>query len=201
MNNREGRERILKAAIELLKEHSDSKNITMKAIAERSGVGVGLINYHFKSKDRLFMEAVGKMLAFKALQWRAHAEALNDLQLIKPLDKEALVNYAEKQLKQMLTDLMDLGAEHMKLVQLAAAFELMEGHFNSPEFILPYIKVITGQTDAVSQLTAINLMSGIQTATVRQVIFKAYTGFDLTTNEGRSAYIETLILTLKGVSI
>lgn len=201
MNNREGRERILKAAIELLKEHPDSKNITMKAIAERSGVGVGLINYHFKSKDRLFMEAVGKMLAFKALQWRAHAEALNDLQLIKPLDKEALVNYAEKQLKQMLTDLMDLGAEHMKLVQLVAAFELMEGHFNSPEFILPYIKVITGQTDAVSQLTAINLMSGIQTATVRQVIFKAYTGFDLTTNEGRSAYIETLILTLKGVSI
>ena len=48
------KERIINAATELIeKSGGEVKNITARAIAERSGVALGLINYHFESKENL----------------------------------------------------------------------------------------------------------------------------------------------------
>ncbi|MGO1033510.1 TetR/AcrR family transcriptional regulator, partial [Clostridioides difficile] len=39
--------------LNLLNEVDDIEEITVRKIAERANVGVGLINYHFKTKDNL----------------------------------------------------------------------------------------------------------------------------------------------------
>ena len=52
------RERILEATIALLRNSHDIASLTVRAIAEKAAVGVGLVNYHFGDKNGLVREAV-----------------------------------------------------------------------------------------------------------------------------------------------
>ena len=48
------KEKLVSAAISLLEEGSEEEaGFTMRAIAQRAGVGLGCANYHFGSKERL----------------------------------------------------------------------------------------------------------------------------------------------------
>ena len=57
------KELLIDQTIALIKE-SDGKpeSITARAIAQRSGVALGLINYHFGSKDNLLAECSNKII-------------------------------------------------------------------------------------------------------------------------------------------
>jgi AcrR family transcriptional regulator len=57
-----GSERILQATIELLRT-AGAAGLTVRQIAEKAGVGVGLINYHFGTKAHLLEAAAERMLA------------------------------------------------------------------------------------------------------------------------------------------
>lgn len=57
------KEAIIKATTELIEENNgDVKAVTSRAIAERSGIALGLINYHFKSKDKLIELCVQRIV-------------------------------------------------------------------------------------------------------------------------------------------
>ncbi|SHH55675.1 transcriptional regulator, TetR family [Sporobacter termitidis DSM 10068] len=64
MKSREDtREKILRAAAELIGESAGSiETITVRAIAERANVGVGLINYHFQTKEHLIELCVQQLI-------------------------------------------------------------------------------------------------------------------------------------------
>jgi len=49
----DARERIISAATELIVEQGGADSLTMRDIAARAGVGVGLANYHFQTKENL----------------------------------------------------------------------------------------------------------------------------------------------------
>ncbi|MGA9531666.1 MAG: helix-turn-helix domain-containing protein [Anaerolineales bacterium] len=57
-----GSERILQATVELLRA-GGAAGLTVRQIAEKADVGVGLINYHFGTKARLLEAAAEQMLA------------------------------------------------------------------------------------------------------------------------------------------
>lgn len=60
------KEKLVSAAISLLEEGSEEEaGFTMRAIAQRAGVGLGCANYHFGSKERL--------LAAAATAWQSAA--------------------------------------------------------------------------------------------------------------------------------
>ncbi len=48
------KEKIIHATIELIKKHGDISKITVRDIAANAGVGIGLINYHFQTKDESY---------------------------------------------------------------------------------------------------------------------------------------------------
>ncbi len=57
------KERIINSATELIEQNNgEVKNITARMIAQRAGVGLGLINYHFKSKDNLITVCVQRII-------------------------------------------------------------------------------------------------------------------------------------------
>nr|HML49486.1 TetR/AcrR family transcriptional regulator [Clostridia bacterium] len=57
------REKILEAALALLEEGGrDVESITIRGIAERAGVSVGLINHHFGSKEQLIEQCVQRII-------------------------------------------------------------------------------------------------------------------------------------------
>lgn len=50
-NDKDARERIIEVTLNILDEVDDIEKVTVWQIVERANVGVGLINYHFKTKD------------------------------------------------------------------------------------------------------------------------------------------------------
>ena len=71
------KEKLVSAAISLLEEGSEEEaGFTMRAIAQRAGVGLGCANYHFGSKERL-LAACGNRLAERAMARWEQAVAQN----------------------------------------------------------------------------------------------------------------------------
>lgn len=60
MENELTKEALVDLTVKLLNEGLDPERITVRLISQRAGVGVGLINYHFKTKDNLINIAVQK---------------------------------------------------------------------------------------------------------------------------------------------
>lgn len=57
------KEELMAVTTELIKEsNGDPKQITIREIAKRAGTGVGLINYHFQSKENLIELCVQKII-------------------------------------------------------------------------------------------------------------------------------------------
>lgn len=179
MNQKEGKERILKAAYKLILEREEPKKVTVKDIAEQAGVGVGLINYHFKNKEYLMMEAVGAAMAEVAGGWQKMAES--------PLEDPKLM------LKQMLMELIEMGARYRFLTEIAAKFELIEGPFHTPEFILPYVRQITGLDEQPARIKTLSLTTCMQAASLGNERFKGYAGLDLEQPSDRMTFVDTLI--------
>jgi AcrR family transcriptional regulator len=70
-NERDAREEIIKAATELIGESRGSiEEITTRAIAERARVGVGLVNYHFQTKEKLLELCVQQLIGSFIAQFR-----------------------------------------------------------------------------------------------------------------------------------
>lgn len=179
MKDLKGRDRILQTAYAILMEKKDPDLVTVRQVAKGADVGIGLINYHFKSKDAMLMEAVGKNLAAVAGEWQKKA-------LDETLDPK-------ETLKKMLGQLVEMGAEQLYLIKIAARFELTEGDINTPLFILPFIQRITGKSIEVSKIIAFSMIAGLQSATLRQDQFKAYSGFDIEKREDRESYVDMMV--------
>ena len=57
------KEKIIAVTTELINENQGDLNmVTARKIADRAKVGLGLINYHFGSKERLITECVQKII-------------------------------------------------------------------------------------------------------------------------------------------
>ena len=59
MSAKETKEKILKCTTELILERGgDVSNVTIRTIAARAGIGVGLTNHYFRSKEQLIEECI-----------------------------------------------------------------------------------------------------------------------------------------------
>ncbi len=74
------KEKILQAAMELIRVSAgDINTITIRAIAEKAGIGVGLINYHFQNKENLITLCVQRMIGNVIMSYRPAGGAERDL--------------------------------------------------------------------------------------------------------------------------
>ena len=64
MNVKNCKEDLIKITTDLIKKNNgDVDKVTIRDIASRSGVSVGLINYHFGDKDKLIAECVQRIIS------------------------------------------------------------------------------------------------------------------------------------------
>jgi AcrR family transcriptional regulator len=128
------RERILQATMGLIREQGAAR-ITVRKVAEQAGVGLGLINYHFGSKQELLMEAARALLGEEAEAGRG---------LTDPhLDPATRVR---RSLRQRLRPLeVDRG-----WAQLMAQRELMAGETAAVEALMsPLRELLAGERSEV----------------------------------------------------
>lgn len=181
-NEQDARQAIINAAKAILGEVDDVEKITVRQIAQRAGVGTGLINYHFKSKNALLSIAVGDVMARTV---RRFTET-DDCSASEPVSK----------LKAMVKELYDLaGSNNDKLVRFMLTRDILEGNMQTPLYLVPLLKEIFGDTkdDMQLRIIALQILHPIQVTGLNASKFHMYSGIDLGDPEQRNRFIDMLI--------
>ena len=173
--------RIMEATTELIEQHNGNiKVITARMIAAKSDVGLGLINYHFGSKEKLITECVQRIIGGVVAGFHMEQEFQTD--------KERLAAWA--------TYVFDFLFEHFAISRVSILGDLQDytGNCNSvltqQGFLLSLKDGISNKDKAmfVFILTAAMQAAFLGNETVKQLL-----GYDFTKNEDRAAYIGKLV--------
>lgn len=172
---------IVDAAKTLLEETEDIDKITVRQIAQRANVGIGLINYHFKSKDNLLSIAIGDRMA-KIISDFSKSDSYAHL---SPIQK----------LKSMLRELYALSDKKEKLMHFVLSNDIMKGNMQTPLHLIPLLKQIFGdkKDDMELRILALQILYPIQVTGLNKETFYMYSGIDVSNAEQRNRFIDSLI--------
>ena len=180
INDQEARERIILVVKEMMKEDLDLDRLTVRQIAERAEVGIGLINYYFKSKDKLISLVVGEVMANLVSDYLSQ-ESDGDLD---PANR----------LKEMLKALYGFGEKHNKYVHYLIAHTLLEGDLGAAMMLIPRLKEVFPDKDEFEvRIIALQILLPIQITSLNPGAFHLYSGIDLGDAGQRNNYIDKLI--------
>jgi AcrR family transcriptional regulator len=177
----EARQRILEAAIELLSEEPDAGKITVRRIAERAGVGIGAINYHFQTKDNLLNEAVSSLMMTEAEHWlQPPAETPDD---------------PEERLRALLKQTSLIGVRYPHLLEISVRYELEHGQFSVAALVVPLMREIAagGTPEADIRLAAAQLIASTQVIFLRRAEVARFAGLNIADPAQVEAIIDRLV--------
>lgn len=171
----------MQAAIDLLMETDDPETITVRQVANKAGVGIGSINYHFHSKDNLLNEAVIQMIGDQAARW------------YEPF--EVTASDPVKRLKMLLKDTASTAYRYEKLSRIAISHALLKGGMEPAQLLLPILREIYGKTkeERELRLIAFQLITTSQVMFLRDSAFRLYSGINVFDEKQRNKVIEIIV--------
>lgn len=173
----EPKERILATTIELLEE-ADSGEPSLRDIAKEAGVGLGLINYHFGSRENLIREAV-----------RIHINRNVIAAYSPPRDADPLDSLAGT-----ISGVLDYLALHPKLARVSILNDLAhpaEDDNTSLSFLgfkATIARLREGGTEGGDSFAAWMIVAAIHEAFLRPDRFKAEYGLSWGSSSDRRAF-------------
>lgn len=172
--------KLLEATASLLETTVNPDDITVRQIAETAGVGVGLINYYFESRDQLIHEAVSMKMDSLASFVANQDEYTND-----PI----------QYLKNLLISMSDIGMKDSKLNKISAEYELLNGDFSACLYLLPVLrKIYNGKKSETDlRLLAYQLIIVFQSIYIRQQAFHMYSGINIENKSERDLLISLIV--------
>lgn len=174
------REQLIRATMQLLEEDNRTDHITMRQIAEKADVGLGLINYHFKTRDALINEAIGQMMfnATKPYLSIPAATSENPAEVIKTIFRTNA----------------EIGTRY-SLARFTVKYALLQGNMEVPALIVPLIRQYFGsnKTELEIRLMAFSMVTAIQVAYIRSEAFRLYAGIDLHNENQRNQLIDLIV--------
>lgn len=174
------KEKLIGAAVELLRSGKAPEGITAREIAASAGANLAMINYYFKSKDELIYLAVGELMREEATAWVT-------------LKRDGMSAY--QKLRQMLIDVCDITVKYSQFTSLSVEYEIMKAPISVPQYILPLIREICGdgRSELSMRVTAYEIISVLQLLYLRAKDFWMYAGADIMEREVRVQVIEELL--------
>jgi AcrR family transcriptional regulator len=172
------RQRILGAAVALIREEG-AQSVTVRRVAERAGVGVGLINYHFGSKRNLLAEASSQLLGTSDPPDQAAGD--------RRLDADTRLR---RILRQRLRSLeVDAGLAH-----LMAEDAVLSGDLTAAEEILVPLREADGgeRTEVELRMLALMMWSVETVLTLHAGACSRFLGVDLDQWPGRETALDVL---------
>lgn len=173
--------RIVEVTTELIEQYNGNiKDITARMIATKANVGLGLINYHFGSKEKLITECVQRIIR----------KVVKEFHMTKQYetDKERLTACA--------TYVFNFLFEHSAIsrVSILEDFQNYTGNCNSvltqQGFSLSFMNDISNEDKSMFVFT---LTAAMQAAFLGSGTIKQLLGYDFTKTEDRAAYIGKLV--------
>ncbi|MBV1758860.1 MAG: TetR/AcrR family transcriptional regulator [Dethiosulfatibacter sp.] len=181
MKGTDARNNIINAVVEIISEGFDVDKITVRQVAERANIGIGLINYHFNSKNKLLSIAVAEYMAKIAADFVTPGNYSGS----NPVEK----------IKAMLKKLFGIAEQHEALIKFTITQNLLDGEMKTPLFLIPVLKEFFGdQKDEIHlRIIALQILLPIQIASINPAEFHLYSGIDLHDERQRNIYIDTLV--------
>jgi AcrR family transcriptional regulator len=181
MTDKQAKARILQATLALLNEVDDPAQITVRQIADRAGVGIGLINYHFQTKEALLNQAVGDLMMAEAGKW---FQAPPDRTLDPVL-----------RLRRLFKETSRIAVLYPRLMPLLLGYVLQSGDWSVPNMILPLLREIFGtrKHEIDLRLLALQLALPLQVMGLHPSKLQDFAGIDLLDDQQRDDLIDRLI--------
>ncbi len=173
--------RIIEVTTELIEQHNGNiKDITARMIATKANVGLGLINYHFGSKEKLITECVQRIIG----------KVVKEFQMTKQYktDKERLMACA--------TYVFNFLFEHSAIsrVSILGDFQNYTGNCNSVLTQRGFsLSLTNGISNEDKSMFIFILTAAMQVAFLGRETVKPLLGYDFTKTEDRAAYIGKLV--------
>lgn len=178
------KDRIINATIDLIKETNGSVDeITIREIAKRAEVGVGLINYHFTSKNNLVDICVQKIISGVIKQSKP------DMEQLTPIEK----------LKRSVKIPIDFLIDNPEISKISILSDLNEGQENDNTFktlARYYFYASNLGLDEDVFFKAAFLIHGLQGVFLRRELYKDK--FDFSNKAQRDSLIDNLVERLFG---
>lgn len=176
----ETKKRIIEATSDLLDSVENPEDITIRQIAEEAGIGVGLINYHFASKEKLMNEVI-------SIKMQSMAGTLEKLEEYKgdPI----------KYLKGMLINMSDVAVKNRSLSKMSIEYDLLKGDFKICLYLLPILREIfkDNKSETNLQLIAFQIIVATQSVFLREEAFHMLTGINIEVKAERDCLIDSIV--------
>jgi len=185
-NKQDAKKQIIDSTIQLIRDHGDISKVTIRDICERSNVGVGLVNYHFQSKDNLIRVCVQKIIGniingFDDLQKSINLKPIDKLKLLLRINLKFLIENPGISKVSIISDLIN-GDSNDNSIQTRNAY-------------LGLLKEIYGNSKTEDELKVILhiLVSTLQVIFLRKDIIKTTDKIDFDNEIQRDEFINNIV--------
>lgn len=189
MNVKNCKEDLIKITTDLIKENNgDVDKVTIRDIASRSGVSVGLINYHFGDKDKLIAECVQRIIS----------NIVNSFKPTMDVD-ESLNKFDKGKMRLIKTAQRVFGfffeQPSISRVSILDDYRNYSNESSSYFSLRGFSAVIGDAIDNQEEKERISflLTTSMQVAFLRSLTDSRFLDFDLSKVEDRNKYIEYLV--------
>lgn len=188
------KEKIIHAAIELIEEsEGDTRNITLRTIAKRAGVGLGLINYHFQSKDNLITICIQRIIHQVVFRFRDRKQRENETEAQS--DKERLTGWAIQVFEFLFTN---SAVSRISILGDMADYQTECNSVNTQRDFMMALK--ENRNEQAKQLLIFMLTASMQVAFLSGNTSKEILGYDLHRKEERDIFItRTVSMLFEGI--
>lgn len=182
------KERIIEVTTGLIQESNGNvSEITARKIADGAGIGLGLINYHFGSKDQLITQCVQRIIN-NVVMCFSPDEGENEI-----TDKERLASWAKQ--------VFDFLFKNQAISRISILGD-MENYHNECNSVLTQkgfsMAIRKDMDEGKKKLVVFMLTSAMQAAFLSGDDSKEILGYDLKVKKERDKYIDGLIEVLLG---
>ena len=189
MNLKNCKEELIAITTTLIKENNgDVDKVTIRDIASRSGVSVGLINYHFGDKDKLITECVQRIIS-------------NIVNSFKPtMGVDVSLNNFEKGKMRLIKTAQRVFGFFFEQPSISRV-SILDDYRNysnesSSYFSLRGFSAVIGdaiENQEEKERISFLLTTSMQVAFLRSLTNSIFLNFDLSKVEDRNKYIEYLV--------
>ena len=181
------KETIIYATTELIQEcNGDVNKITLRKISERAGVGLGLINYHFGSKEQLIVLCVQRIINNVVMCFSPDKKIYDENDGLE--DKDRLEDWAKQ--------VYDFLFENYAISSISILGDMQNYHVKSNSVYTQKGFSMAIQNDISEEkkrLLAFMLTSSMQVAFLSGNASKEILGYDLRIKRERDSFVESLV--------
>ena len=189
MEKDNSKELLIDITTSLINEHNgEVSKVTIREIATRSGVAVGLINYLFGNKDNLITICVQKIILNVVTTFTPN------LNIDSSLDNNSKAKYKLSATAKQVFEFL-LNNKSIARISILNDYKDYSDNSNSCMTIKGFIRVLGDlEVDELKkERIAFYLTSTMQVAFIRSLSNSNYLGYDFTNKESRDRFIDDLI--------